>query len=519
MHTTPRDLCLTALAIISLAVLALWPVFSPGMSADDYGLQVYARLTRSPLTFFLEDHTASYAYRPVTMLLWWLVAQAGPEATLQYAMNIALHALNALLVGALAWRWTGRWQAMLLAGVIFAVHPAISATPMWLADRFDLSATLGILAALMLLERAIERGRSGWLLPLAAFWAIGSKEIGVALVVLAALRLLVAPTLSLPLRARLAGAVILPVGLTLLARGLLLRSFDQTLGIPDPAHAAATGIGAWWQLWPTALGLGGPVSTAWLLPLLLLAALYGWARRPQVSTGARPTAAAIVVPTVRIPLLLLLGGVLLLPSLVQWPVTQLVLVAPDALANPANLRFYYLAFVAVAVFIGVGLARINATLALAAGILVAVSAVPVARGQARDWAAMTAENDRPVAAALNALAAEPVINGLCVVQFSGLDAWADHTHFFDSAIKARLAPDSPWLRCLYLTREVPWYSVQPRACDDAELAPLRPRDSAAGVMHARRFGSLCVIYPALPVPAQIEGSGGRWQWTGEGFRR
>ncbi len=521
MQIPSRQLALTALAIVALAVPGLWPVLSPGMSADDYGLQLYARLTPSPLSFFLEDHSSSYSYRPVTMALWWLVAQLGSQAELQYLMNIALHAANALLVGALAWRWSGRWQAMLLAGAIFAAHPAIAATPMWLADRFDLSATLGILAALLLIERAIERQRAGWLLPFAAFWAIGSKEIGVVLVVLGVLRLLAARQLTLQLRVRLALAVILPVAALLLARTALLRGFDQTLGIADLAQAATSGIAAWWRLSPSALGMGGPAATAWLLPLLLLLATLGWwwaARTPQISCST-PPAPSTALPRATIPLLLL-GGMLLLPSLVQWPVTQLVLVAPDALRNPANLRFYYLAFVAVAIFVGIGLARANAALAVATSLLVVVCSVPVARSQSRDWATMTAHNHRPVAAALALLAAEPVRGGLCLVQFGGLDAFTDHTHFLDSAIKARLPTDSPWQRCVYLTSQPPWYSVQPRSsCEDADLLPLRPRASDVGLMHARRFGSLCVIYPEMPAPALIEGSVGRWQWTGERFQR
>lgn len=476
----------------ALACWALAPVISPGMTGDDFGLYAYARLTAWPWTFYLEDHSSSYFYRPNTMLLWWASVRLWPDAPqVQALINIALHALNASLLALLVQRWTQRWPAGLIAGTLFAVHCGSAGTPLWLADRFDLSATAGILAALLALESSIARRRATPMLLLATLWAIGSKEIAVLLAPLVLARLLVAEQLNWTERIRIAAAVWLPIALVMAVRARLLHGVSTTLRIEDPLGAALSGVSAWWARAPQALtsGSSNPDWGAPLIVALVLIAALGWWQGRQVRP--RPVGAALVI-----------ACLVLLPACVQWPVTQYGLASVDALSNPANLRFYYLAMAGAFAAIGMGLAQLRklpvAAVPLVLGAIVAVW-LPPSRQQASAWAALAMDNRKVVTAALNALENQ-ALPFPCLIEFAGLrERQPDLLGLLDAAIKAYAPVNSPWLQCVVLTDQAPWYSIHDTAdCTAAEMAPLLPRIEGHTLLQSRRFGSVCVHYPATP---------------------
>ncbi len=123
--------------------------------------------------------------------------------------NLLLHALAAILVFRLAWRVAGeRVDAGLLAGLLFAVHPVAVEAVAWVSSRGDLLALVGMLAALLVLERpGVGRTLLGALLALLACFA---KESAVVLPALLLLRdVALPPGRRLPWRTTVARTAVL----------------------------------------------------------------------------------------------------------------------------------------------------------------------------------------------------------------------------------------------------------------------------------------------------------------------
>ncbi|MEM9790573.1 MAG: hypothetical protein AAF842_09215 [Planctomycetota bacterium] len=88
-------------------------------------------------------------YRPVTMTTYWveLAVLGFDEAWMHMRLNLALHALVALGVWAIAWRWTGSMWGGWSAGLLMAVHPIGTEGVANLVGRADtLAAALGLAA-------------------------------------------------------------------------------------------------------------------------------------------------------------------------------------------------------------------------------------------------------------------------------------------------------------------------------------------------------------------------------------
>jgi hypothetical protein len=105
------------------------------------------------------------------------------DPTGYHITNVALHALNAMLVVILALRLTGGRAAGLMAGVVFLVLRCHSEPVSWISARTDLIATSFMLLSLILHLRAEESdARRTRLLALIAFaLALLSKESAVVL--------------------------------------------------------------------------------------------------------------------------------------------------------------------------------------------------------------------------------------------------------------------------------------------------------------------------------------------------
>lgn len=94
-------------------------------------------------------------YRPIgNVSLALSSAWAGFDPLRWHISALALHVANCLLVLLLAWRiGASRW-AGLFAAVLFGIHGACLEAAVWIAGRFDLLATLFVLAGLLLLARS-----------------------------------------------------------------------------------------------------------------------------------------------------------------------------------------------------------------------------------------------------------------------------------------------------------------------------------------------------------------------------
>lgn len=106
-------------------------------------------------------------WHPLTLVSHMLdVSLFGSWAGGHHLTNVVLHALNALLVLALAWRLTARWQESLVVAAVFAAHPQRVESVAWIAERKDLLCGLfflvSVLAYLRLTAAAGLRSRGLW---------------------------------------------------------------------------------------------------------------------------------------------------------------------------------------------------------------------------------------------------------------------------------------------------------------------------------------------------------------------
>ena len=143
-----------ALATIvgATAFAAYLPALWTGFTADDFfilaRLKQFGGLDR-PLEYFGPLGFFEY-YRPLTFLshaLDWEIWRMHPAGF--HLTNVGLHAGNAVLVFALGRQLAGRAMAV-VAGLLFALHPASHEAVYWISARFDLLATFLSLIALVL---------------------------------------------------------------------------------------------------------------------------------------------------------------------------------------------------------------------------------------------------------------------------------------------------------------------------------------------------------------------------------
>jgi hypothetical protein len=222
-------------ALVVLAVLPYLGSLENPLLHDDRTLldNRWLREEADPISVFSHDfwhgtrHAGSDLYRPVTVLsLAWNLRIAPGRAGF-HLVNIALHAVTALLVAAAlraVWGASGRLSpraadaAAWLGAALWAVHPLASEAVLMAVGRAEILAALLGLGAFVLLVRSETGGHgSGGTLALSCvllFLALGSKESAAAwIVVFAAWWLLrggiVGARRSLAIRACCYGATLL----------------------------------------------------------------------------------------------------------------------------------------------------------------------------------------------------------------------------------------------------------------------------------------------------------------------
>lgn len=146
-----------------------------------------ALLTRPSWGFAAaQGERPSNYYRPLFIGSYALVARVwGTPPRAFHALSLGLHLVTCLLVAGLAWRICGRARAGLLAGLVFALHPAQAEAVAWVAAQGDLlAAAAGVLA----LRLQLVPGRRWPLLAaLATLAACLAKETGAAVPLVIAL--------------------------------------------------------------------------------------------------------------------------------------------------------------------------------------------------------------------------------------------------------------------------------------------------------------------------------------------
>jgi hypothetical protein len=115
---------------------------------DDYIFRAFARLEPSPLVAFVADKHGGEYYRPIPMLLWWVVERTSGGCVWAYAsMAFLLHALCAFLL-VMAGRKLGlSGKSAIFAGALFFVAPAEREAALWFSASADLLATAAVLGS------------------------------------------------------------------------------------------------------------------------------------------------------------------------------------------------------------------------------------------------------------------------------------------------------------------------------------------------------------------------------------
>jgi hypothetical protein len=121
---------------------------------DDHLFLAFARLAPNPLVALVRDQHGGEFYRPLPMLVWWLLGRASGAAVWPFAaLALVLHAASAALLGALLVA-VGRARATAtLAAALFFLAPQNLEAAYWYAASTDLFATTFALASLVALVR------------------------------------------------------------------------------------------------------------------------------------------------------------------------------------------------------------------------------------------------------------------------------------------------------------------------------------------------------------------------------
>jgi hypothetical protein len=136
----------------SLLVLAVARDFVAATTflGDDYLFRAFARLEGNPLVAFIADKHGGEYYRPLPMVLWWVLERiSGGQAWVFAFAALVEHALCAVLLIVAGRRLGFSGRTALLAGCLFLAAPAEREAALWFSASTDLLAALAMLGAVV----------------------------------------------------------------------------------------------------------------------------------------------------------------------------------------------------------------------------------------------------------------------------------------------------------------------------------------------------------------------------------
>jgi hypothetical protein len=150
-------------ATCALALIAYLPALQLGFLADDYDL-LHDASTR-PLAASLVPGSTEIFYRPVgKVFTWWVGWQLWGYNPFPFHLeSVLLHAAASIALALWLAQTTGNRMAGMLAGLLFVVFPAHLEAVAWVADQWDVLATLLLFLSLWLFVKWWA-GRNGPLL-------------------------------------------------------------------------------------------------------------------------------------------------------------------------------------------------------------------------------------------------------------------------------------------------------------------------------------------------------------------
>jgi len=149
--------------ILIVAIL----VFSPALTNEFVNWDDFDYITRNPLIrdislaniLHLFDFNTQVVgnYHPLTVLTYGLEYKlAGATPFLYHFDDILLHLANTSLFCLLAWRLTGHYYAVVIATILFAIHPMRVESVVWAAERKDVLYGFFFLISLLLYVRFLR---------------------------------------------------------------------------------------------------------------------------------------------------------------------------------------------------------------------------------------------------------------------------------------------------------------------------------------------------------------------------
>jgi len=180
-----RRLFWTVLALLLLALVGRDFGLATTFLGDDHIFRAFARLERNPLVSFVSDKHGGEYYRPVPMVLWWLLERIGGGRRWPFALSaFLLHASCAGLLSLVARRLGVSRATSALAGALFLAAPAQREAALWFSASTDLAAAAAMLGSLACL---LSKGRAAGIVAVVlAGVAFFSKETALVLPLLVA---------------------------------------------------------------------------------------------------------------------------------------------------------------------------------------------------------------------------------------------------------------------------------------------------------------------------------------------
>jgi Flp pilus assembly protein TadD len=180
-----------AAVLIAVAFFVFAPILHNAPVWDDADLTInnpflrsfagLARIVSTDIWTASAKGEPSSFYRPLAMISFFINRAAGNTSASYHFVNIALHATNAILIAMLVRKHMAdaRIVAIVVPALWFVVAPINSEAVAWISGRFDLLATMFVLAALVMNASALRFARVGVVAFLIA--AILSKEAAIVI--------------------------------------------------------------------------------------------------------------------------------------------------------------------------------------------------------------------------------------------------------------------------------------------------------------------------------------------------
>lgn len=442
---------------------------SGGFVIDDYVFIAQSRMVDAPWAALWSNHFYEpYYFRPIGVILWWIATHVFDlNYAAHSAINLALHAINVILLAMLVRYLSERTSAAIAAASAFALLPFSFAATLWPSNRFDLLAVGFLLLAALACARFLRNGHPlTWLAAGAATLAAClSKELAYPIATaMACLCLIVAPKTPWQRRVGLFALLGAAITLAFVWRHAMLP-MPYAAASQDVMGSLARGAAAWWSSLPqlfkdaTGRGLFAAISTYLLLAAVLFSSLTAVFFAKRMRASGRPVSLWVIASAL---------AIFIVSAISQWPLASNFAPMLDggALGTVTYARFYYAPAAAAAIVLGLVVAR--ARLAGSLAMVVTLCSIAIGlhtRGTAENFASWTQRTIEPVSQAATRTVDAVARDGgsACVVVLLGTQSEKNpwFRMFSDVTVKALTQrPEATW-RCQVLTESTPWILISP----------------------------------------------------------